>query len=72
MAVPSLKTLASVVLNRDMDAWLLAQHADERSCEWMARQIAKDTNGVVTPDRSTVWTWMRALLADDAPGTDVA
>ena len=67
MAAPSLKDLAGRILNRDMDAWLLAQHEDDRNCTWMARQIGIDTDGVVCPDRKTVWTWLRALLdADDS------
>ena len=69
MAAPNLKDIAGKILNRDMDAWLLAQRADERTMDWIARQIAIETNGAVTPTKGAVWIWLRDLGAtgpDDA------
>lgn len=67
---PNLKELAGRLLDRDMDAWLLEQKADERTDDWIARKIAEETNGVITPTDSTVWMWRRDLrLKNDVTET---
>lgn len=59
MPMPNLKEIAGRLLDRDMDAWIAEQKADERTDDWIARKIAEETNGAVTPSSTTVWLWRR-------------
>ena len=66
MPAPNLKELAARLLKRDMDAWIVEMRADERTDDWIARKIAEETEGVITPNSDTIGLWRRQMLRKSA------